>query len=84
MSSGKILPRRQAVPVLYTRGTHYEVGFDMVSTPQAAYQPLHLRIYGLSFTCWGAHDSWIFNGFRVGSVNFILTYLILGEFLVTK
>jgi len=31
MSSGKILPRRQAVPVLYTRGTHYEVGFDMVS-----------------------------------------------------
>lgn len=37
MSSGKILPRRQAVPVLYTRGTHYEVGFDMVSTPHAAH-----------------------------------------------
>ncbi|EDW54743.1 uncharacterized protein LOC6620465 [Drosophila sechellia] len=32
MSSGKILPRRQAVPVLYTRGTHYEVGFDMGRT----------------------------------------------------
>lgn len=31
MSSGRRLPRRQAIPVLYTRGTHYEVGFDMVS-----------------------------------------------------
>lgn len=27
----KMLPRRQAIPILYTRGTHYEVGFDMVS-----------------------------------------------------
>ncbi|XP_023176311.2 uncharacterized protein LOC111603084 [Drosophila hydei] len=32
MSSGRILPRRQAIPVLYTRGTHYEVGFDMGRT----------------------------------------------------
>ncbi|XP_030386499.1 uncharacterized protein LOC115633244 [Scaptodrosophila lebanonensis] len=32
LGSGKILPRRQAVPVLYTRGTHYEVGFDMGRT----------------------------------------------------
>uniref|UniRef100_T1GC45 Uncharacterized protein n=1 Tax=Megaselia scalaris TaxID=36166 RepID=T1GC45_MEGSC len=25
----KNIPRRQAIPVLYTRGSHYEVGFDM-------------------------------------------------------
>ena len=24
-------PRRATVPVLYTRGTHYEVGYDIVS-----------------------------------------------------
>uniref|UniRef100_A0A1B0FPQ1 Uncharacterized protein n=1 Tax=Glossina morsitans morsitans TaxID=37546 RepID=A0A1B0FPQ1_GLOMM len=26
------IPRRQAIPVLYTRGTHYDVGFDMGRT----------------------------------------------------
>lgn len=29
--TAKNIPRRQAIPVLYTRGTHYDVGFDMVS-----------------------------------------------------
>lgn len=29
--SAKKIPRRQAIPILYTRGTHYDVGFDMVS-----------------------------------------------------
>lgn len=29
--NGKNIPRRQAIPILYTRGTHYDVGFDMVS-----------------------------------------------------
>ena len=24
--------RRQAIPIIYVRGTHYEVGFDVVST----------------------------------------------------
>lgn len=24
--------RRQCIPIIYTRGTHYEVGFDVVST----------------------------------------------------
>lgn len=24
------LPRRQCIPIIYTRGTHYEVGFDVV------------------------------------------------------
>lgn len=24
--------RRQCVPVIYTKGTHYEVGYDIVST----------------------------------------------------
>lgn len=27
---GKHIPRRHCIPVLYTTGTHYEVGFDMV------------------------------------------------------
>ncbi|XP_065364743.1 beta-alanyl-dopamine/carcinine hydrolase [Calliphora vicina] len=30
--SAKNIPRRQAIPVLYTRGTHYDVGFDMGRT----------------------------------------------------
>lgn len=28
---GKHIPRRQCIPILYTKGTHYDVGFDMVS-----------------------------------------------------
>jgi len=24
-------PRRPSVPIIYTRGTHYEVGYDVVS-----------------------------------------------------
>ncbi|XP_055909851.1 beta-alanyl-dopamine/carcinine hydrolase [Eupeodes corollae] len=28
----KNIPRRQAIPILYTRGTHYDVGFDMGRT----------------------------------------------------
>lgn len=27
---GKHIPRRQCIPILYTRGTHYDVGFDVV------------------------------------------------------
>lgn len=27
----KNIPRRQAIPILYTRGTHYDVGYDVVS-----------------------------------------------------
>lgn len=27
---GSHIPRRQCIPVLYTKGTHYDVGFDMV------------------------------------------------------
>lgn len=27
---GKNIPRRQAIPILYTKGTHYDVGFDVV------------------------------------------------------
>lgn len=27
---GEHIPRRQCIPILYTRGTHYDVGFDMV------------------------------------------------------
>ncbi|XP_011185178.1 beta-alanyl-dopamine/carcinine hydrolase [Zeugodacus cucurbitae] len=30
--TAKNIPRRQAIPVLYTRGTHYDVGFDMGRT----------------------------------------------------
>lgn len=30
--SGESIGRRKAVPVLYVQGTHYEVGFDIVST----------------------------------------------------
>ncbi|XP_037937663.1 uncharacterized protein LOC119671184 [Teleopsis dalmanni] len=30
--SAKQIARRQAIPVLYTRGTHYDVGFDMGRT----------------------------------------------------
>lgn len=26
----KNIPRRQCIPIIYTRGTHYEVGFDVV------------------------------------------------------
>lgn len=26
-----IASRRNAVPIIYTRGTHYEIGFDIVS-----------------------------------------------------
>lgn len=29
-SFGKHIPRRQCIPILYTKGTHYDVGFDMV------------------------------------------------------
>lgn len=25
------IPRRQCIPILYTRGTHYDVGFDVVN-----------------------------------------------------
>lgn len=28
---GANIPRRQCIPILYTKGTHYDVGFDMVS-----------------------------------------------------
>lgn len=28
---GKLIPRRQCIPILYTKGTHYDVGFDVVS-----------------------------------------------------
>lgn len=27
---GKNIPRRQCIPILYTKGTHYDVGFDVV------------------------------------------------------
>lgn len=27
---GNHIPRRQCIPILYTKGTHYDVGFDMV------------------------------------------------------
>lgn len=27
---GKHIPRRQCIPILYTKGTHYDVGFDVV------------------------------------------------------
>jgi hypothetical protein len=27
--------RRNSIPILYTRGTHYEVGFDVVSQSYA-------------------------------------------------
>lgn len=27
---GKNIPRRQSIPILYTKGTHYDVGFDVV------------------------------------------------------
>lgn len=30
MSTVKNIPRRQCIPIIYTRGTHYEVGFDVV------------------------------------------------------
>lgn len=26
----KDIGRRQAIPIIYTRGTHYDVGFDIV------------------------------------------------------
>ncbi|XP_031628712.1 uncharacterized protein LOC116344357 [Contarinia nasturtii] len=29
---GKNIPRRQAIPILYTKGTHYDVGFDVGRT----------------------------------------------------
>lgn len=29
---GKNIPRRQCIPILYTKGTHYDVGFDVVIT----------------------------------------------------
>lgn len=32
MSAAKNIPRRQSIPILYTRGTHYDVGFDMGRT----------------------------------------------------
>lgn len=28
---GHHIPRRQCIPILYTKGTHYDVGFDVVS-----------------------------------------------------
>lgn len=28
----KNIPRRQCIPIIYTRGTHYDVGFDVVIT----------------------------------------------------
>lgn len=27
---GRHIPRRQCIPIIYTKGTHYEVGFDVV------------------------------------------------------
>lgn len=30
---GKNIPRRQSIPILYTKGTHYDVGFDVVIMP---------------------------------------------------
>lgn len=24
------MPRRQCIPIIYTKGTHYDVGFDVV------------------------------------------------------
>ncbi|KAJ6638955.1 hypothetical protein Bhyg_11693, partial [Pseudolycoriella hygida] len=32
MSSAKNIPRRQAIPIIYTKGTHYDVGFDVGRT----------------------------------------------------
>lgn len=37
---GALIPRRQCIPILYTRGTHYEVGFDMV-----IYHPINNIIF---------------------------------------
>lgn len=31
MCAAKNIPRRQSIPILYTKGTHYDVGFDMVN-----------------------------------------------------
>lgn len=36
---GENIPRRQCIPILYTRGTHYDVGFDMVRNGNFFYQP---------------------------------------------
>lgn len=48
--------RRQAIPILYTRGSHYEVGFDMVSRiwiivshPESCY----------SFLCYLGSHIWL-------------------------
>lgn len=30
-NGAKNLPRRQCIPIIYTKGTHYDVGFDVVS-----------------------------------------------------
>ncbi|XP_014218067.1 uncharacterized protein LOC106646539, partial [Copidosoma floridanum] len=30
--TAQAIGRRNAIPIVYTRGTHYEVGFDIVST----------------------------------------------------
>lgn len=50
---GKQIPRRQCIPILYTKGTHYDVGFDMVSemmiishvTPILQYISVIMNIY---------------------------------------
>ena len=31
MNKGENIGRRNSIPVIYTRGTHYEVGYDIVS-----------------------------------------------------
>lgn len=33
------IPRRQCIPIIYTRGTHYDVGYDVVSVPLACPWP---------------------------------------------
>lgn len=32
MPVSKNIPRRQCIPIIYTRGTHYDVGYDVVSS----------------------------------------------------
>lgn len=51
LSRGANIPRRQCIPILYTKGTHYDVGFDTVSFINAAKsEPQKCRKCGLDYS----------------------------------
>lgn len=81
---GEHLPRRHCIPILYTRGTHYEVGYDVVNILSFYLEKLLVVKLGIFSRTLGQHFHTKFNLFLENRVFIANILFELKSFLKSK